>query len=223
MKRAPLKGIRAIVADDASLLREGVVLLIQEAGVEVVGQAGDGEDLLRKTRAHKPDIVLTDVRMPPTHTNEGLVAAIKIREEMPDVGVLVVSQDVDDSYATELLANNAAGFGYLLKDRVINIEQFFDALERVANGGSALDPIIVSQLMGRYQRRHPLDVLTPREREVLGLMAEGRTNRAIAQRLVISDRAAEKHVTNIFSKLDLEQKPDDHRRVLAVLEYIRRV
>lgn len=215
------KDLRVVVADDSVLLREGVMLILEQAGVEVVGQAGDAEDLLRKVRAHKPDVALVDVRMPPTHTSEGLRAAKVIRAEMPEVGVLVLSQFVEDSYASELLSDDATGFGYLLKDRVVDVDRFIDALLRVANGGSALDPEIVSRLMGRFREGMPLDVLTTRERTVLALMAEGRTNQAIADQLVISRRAAEKHVTNIFQKLNLPAKEDDHRRVLAVLEFMR--
>ena len=195
--------------------------LLEEAGMEVVGQAGDGEDLLRKVRAHKPDVAVTDVRMPPTHTDEGLRAAREIREELPAVGVLVLSQYLEESYALELLADNAAGLGYLLKDRVSDVDAFLDAVRRVAEGGSALDPEVVSQLLGRKRRDDPLDELTPREREVLALMAEGRSNHAIAEQLVVTDRAVEKHVTSIFGKLDLNATPDDHRRVLAVLKYLK--
>jgi DNA-binding NarL/FixJ family response regulator len=213
--------LRVVVAEDSVLLREGVVRLLEEAGMEVVGQAGDGEDLLRKVRAHKPDVAVTDVRMPPTHTDEGLRAAREIREELPEVGVLVLSQYLEESYALELLADNAAGLGYLLKDRVSDVDAFLDAVRRVAEGGSALDPEVVSQLLGRKRRDDPLDELTPREREVLALMAEGRSNHAIAEQLVVTDRAVEKHVTSIFGKLDLNATPDDHRRVLAVLKYLK--
>jgi DNA-binding NarL/FixJ family response regulator len=202
------------------LLREGVVRLLEEAGMEVVGQAGDAEDLLRKVRAHKPDVAVTDVRMPPTHTDEGLRAAREIRSELPDVGVLVLSQYVEESYAMELLADNAEGVGYLLKDRVSDIDAFVDAVRRVADGGSALDPQVVSQLLGRKRADDPLQELTPREREVLGLMAEGRSNSAIAGELVVTERAVEKHVTSIFGKLELPATGQDHRRVLAVLAYL---
>jgi DNA-binding NarL/FixJ family response regulator len=212
--------VRVVVAEDSVLLREGIVRILEDAGIEVVGQAGDAEDLLRKVRAHKPDVAITDIRMPPSHTDEGLRAAREIRDELPDVGVLVLSQYVEHGYALDLLADNAAGVGYLLKDRVGDVEAFLDAVRRVAAGGSALDPEVVSHLLGRKRRDDPLDELTPREREVLGLMAEGRSNHAIAEALVVTDRAVEKHVTSIFSKLDLANTPEDHRRVLAVLAYL---
>jgi DNA-binding NarL/FixJ family response regulator len=212
--------VRVVVADDSTLLREGVVRLLGEAGLEVVGQAADGEDLMRKVRAHKPDVAVVDVRMPPTHTDEGLVAAREIRTELPEVGVLVLSQYVEVAYARELLAESAEGLGYLLKDRVTDVEALADAVRRVGEGGSALDPEVVSQMLGRARRDDPLDELTPREREVLGLMAEGRSNAAIASEMVVTERAVEKHVTGIFSKLDLPTSSDDHRRVLAVLRYL---
>jgi DNA-binding NarL/FixJ family response regulator len=213
--------VRVVLAEDSVLLREGIARILEEAGIEVVGQAGDGEDLLRKVRAHKPDVAITDIRMPPDHTDEGLRAAHEIRREMPEVGVLVLSQYVEEGYALDLLADNAAGLGYLLKDRVGDVDAFLDAVRRVSEGGSALDPEVVSQLMGRKRRDDPLDELTAREREVLGLMAEGRSNNAIAEALVVTERAVEKHVTNIFSKLNLVNTPEDHRRVLAVLAYLR--
>ena len=213
--------MRVVLAEDSVLLREGIARILEEAGMEVVGQAGDAEDLLRKVRAHKPDVAITDIRMPPSHTDEGLRAAHEIRGELPDVGVLVLSQYVEEGYAVDLLADNAAGLGYLLKDRVGDVDAFLDAVRRVSEGGSALDPEVVSQLLGRKRRDDPLDELTPREREVLGLMAEGRSNQAIAEALVVTGRAVEKHVTSIFSKLDLANTPEDHRRVLAVLAYLR--
>lgn len=212
--------MRLVVADDSVLLREGLVRLLEEAGFEVVGQAGDAEELLRKVRAHKPDAAIVDVRMPPTHTDEGIRAAQAIRAELPDVGVLVLSQYVEEAYARELLADDAAGIGYLLKDRVADVDALTDAVKRVAAGGSALDPEVVSGMLGRQRKDSPLDALTPREREVLGLMAEGRSNSAIAGQLVVTDRAVEKHVTSIFSKLDLAAAPEDHRRVLAVLAFL---
>jgi len=212
--------VRVVVADDSTLLREGVVRLLEEAGLEVVGQAADGEELLRKVRAHKPDVAVVDVRMPPTHTDEGLRAAREIRAELPDVSVLVLSQYVEVAYARELLAESAEGLGYLLKDRVTDVDAFADAVRRVAKGGSALDPEVVSQMLGRARRDDPLAELTPREREVLALMAEGRTNAAIAEALVVTDRAVEKHVTGIFAKLDLPAGGEDHRRVLAVLRFL---
>jgi DNA-binding NarL/FixJ family response regulator len=213
--------VRVVLAEDSILLREGIARILEEAGIEVVGQAGDAEDLLRKVRARKPDVAITDIRMPPTHTDEGLRAAHEIRGELPEIGVLVLSQYVEEGYALDLLADNAAGLGYLLKDRVGDVDAFLDAVRRVSEGGSALDPEVVSQLMGRKRRDDPLDELTPREREVLGLMAEGRSNHAIAEALVVTERAVEKHVTSIFSKLDLVNAPEDHRRVLAVLAYLR--
>ena len=213
--------MRVVVAEDSVLLREGIVRILEDAGIEVAGQAGDADDLLRKVRAHKPDVAITDIRMPPSHTDEGLRAAHEIRSDLPDVGVLVLSQYVEQGYARDLLADNAAGVGYLLKDRVADVDGFLDAVRRVADGGSALDPEVVSQLLGRKRRDDPLDELTPREREVLGLMAEGRSNHAIAEALVVTERAVEKHVTSIFAKLDLANTPEDHRRVLAVLAYLR--
>ena len=212
--------MRLVVADDSVLLREGLVRLLEDAGFEVVGQAGDAEDLLRKVMAHKPDAAIVDVRMPPTHTDEGIRAAQRIRAELPGTGVLVLSQYVEEAYARELLADNAAGIGYLLKDRVADIDTLTDAVRRVGAGGSALDPDVVSGMLGRSRNDDPLDALTPREREVLGLMAEGRSNSAIASELVVTDRAVEKHVTSIFSKLDLGAAPEDHRRVLAVLAFL---
>jgi DNA-binding NarL/FixJ family response regulator len=213
--------MRVVVAEDAVLLREGVVRLLTEAGMEVVGQAGDAEDLLRKVRAHKPDVAVVDIRMPPTGTDEGIRAAKQIRAERPQTGVLVLSSYLEPQYALELLEDGAEGLGYLLKDRVSNVDEFVSAVQRVAAGGSALDPEIVAQLVGRRRRTDPLGELTPREREVLGLMAEGRSNAAIAQRLVVTERAVEKHVTSIFAKLRLAPASEDHRRVLAVLTFLR--
>jgi DNA-binding NarL/FixJ family response regulator len=212
--------VRVIVADDSMLVREGVVRLLEEAGFQVVGQAGDGETLMRKARAHKPDVAIIDIRMPPTHTDEGLQAALAIREELPDTGVLVLSEYIEEEYAVELLGDDAAGVGYLLKDRVSDLQRFADAVRRVAEGGSVLDPEVVSQMLGRRRVTDPLAELTPRERKVLGLMAEGRSNRAIAETLVISERAVEKHVTSIFAKLNLTPAAEDHRRVLAVLAFL---
>ena len=213
--------MRVVIADDSVLLREGAVRLLDDAGFDVVGQAGDGEDLLRKVRAHKPDVAVVDIRMPPTHVDEGLQAAKVIRSELPDVGVLVLSQYVEERYAVELLADGAEGVGYLLKDRVSDVDEFAAAVRRVAEGGSALDPAVVSQLVGRRRRDDPLEELTPREREVLEAMAEGRSNQAIAEKMVITLRAVEKHVTSIFSKLRLPATAEDHRRVLAVLTYLQ--
>jgi DNA-binding NarL/FixJ family response regulator len=213
--------IRVVVADDSVLLREGLCRLLEESGFEVAGQAGDAEDLLRKVGAHKPDVAVVDVRMPPTHTDEGLRAAHRIRDEHPATAVLVLSQYVEEAYALDLLSQSTERTGYLLKDRVSDVDAFTDAVRRVANGGSALDPEVVALLLGRRRREDPLDALTAREREVLGLMAEGRSNNAIAEALVVTERAVEKHVTSIFSKLDLPPTVEDHRRVLAVLAFMR--
>jgi DNA-binding NarL/FixJ family response regulator len=213
--------IRVVIADDSVLLREGLARLLEEYGFEVAGQAGDAEDLMRKVGAHKPDVAVVDVRMPPTHTDEGLRAAHKIRNEFPDTGVLVLSQYVEEAYALELLSQSTESTGYLLKDRVADVDSFTDAVRRVASGGSALDPEVVALLLGRRRREDPLQSITPREREVLGLMAEGRSNAAIAEALVVTERAVEKHVTSIFSKLDLAPTVEDHRRMLAVLAYLR--
>jgi DNA-binding NarL/FixJ family response regulator len=213
--------VRVVIADDSVLLREGAVRILQEAGIEVVGQAGDAEDLLRKVRAHRPDVAIVDIRMPPTNVDEGLVAAETLRAELPEIGVLVLSQYVEESYAQRLMAGGAAGVGYQLKDRVSDIDRFVDGVHRVAEGGSVLDPEVVSQMLGRRRPDGPLQSLTPREREVLELMAEGQTNRAIAQRLTVTERAVERHVTAIFEKLGLSAADGGHRRVLAVLAYLR--
>ena len=213
--------LRVVLAEDSVLLREGIARLLTDAGFEVVGQTATADDLLLKVRSYAPDIVITDIRMPPTQTDEGLRAAQEIRADHPDVGVLVLSQYVEPSYAMELLAESAEGVGYLLKDRVADVDEFVAAVRRVAEGGSALDPALVTQLVGRRRRQDPLDELTPREREVLGLMAEGRSNQGIAQRLVVTERAVEKHVTSIFNKLRLPPASEDHRRVLAVLAFLR--
>jgi DNA-binding NarL/FixJ family response regulator len=213
--------VRVVLADDSVLLREGVARLLEEAGFEVAGQAGDAEDLLRKVGAHKPDVVVVDVKMPPTHTDEGLRAAREIRARYPGMGVLVLSQYIEEGYAIDLLADGAEGVGYLLKDRISDIDRFREAVRRVAEGGSVLDPEVVSRMLGRRRREDPLADLTPREREVLHSMAEGRSNQAIADQLVVTERAVEKHVTSIFSKMGLAPAPEDHRRVLAVLTYLR--
>ncbi len=218
--RRGFRGVRVVLADDSVLLREGIARLLEDAGFEIVAQSGTADDLLRHVGMHKPDVALIDIRMPPTQTDEGLRAAQQIRERWPDTGVLVLSQYVEPAYAMELLGENAEGVGYLLKDRVSDVDEFAAAVRRVAEGGSALDPAVVSQLVGRRRRDDPLDELTPREREVLELMAEGRSNQAIAERLVITLRAVEKHVTSIFSKLRLSATAEDHRRVLAVLTYL---
>jgi len=219
--RRGFRGVRVVLADDSVLLREGIARLLEDAGFEIVAQSGTAEDLLRHVGMHKPDVALVDIRMPPTQTDEGLRAAQQIRERWPETGVLVLSQYVEPAYAMELLGENAEGVGYLLKDRVSDVDEFAAAVRRVAEGGSALDPAVVSQLVGRRRRDDPLEDLTPREREVLELMAEGRSNQAIAERLVITLRAVEKHVTSIFGKLRLPATSEDHRRVLAVLTYLR--
>jgi DNA-binding NarL/FixJ family response regulator/class 3 adenylate cyclase len=219
--RKGFRGVRVVLADDSVLLREGIARLLEDAGFEVVAQSGTAEDLLRHVGMHKPDVALVDIRMPPSQTDEGLRAAKEIRERWPETGVLVLSQYVEPAYAMELLGENAEGVGYLLKDRVSDVDEFAAAVRRVGEGGSALDPAVVSQLVGRRRRDDPLEELTPREREVLGLMAEGRSNQAIAERLVITLRAVEKHVTSIFSKLRLPASSEDHRRVLAVLTYLK--
>lgn len=206
-----------MIAEDSALLRSGLVRLLEDAGFDVVAQAEDAEGLLRRVRAHAPDVAITDIRMPPTHTDEGLRAALQIRAELPDVGVLVLSQYVSESYALQLLSASTEGVGYLLKDRVADVDVLADAIRRVGCGGSALDPEVVAHLLGRRRRDDPLDALTAREREVLGLMAEGRTNRGIAEALVVTEGAVEKHVTSIFSKLGLPASTTDHRRILAVL------
>ena len=215
--------MRVVVADDSVLLREGVVRVLEDDGFEVVGQAGDAEDLLRKVGAHAPDVAVVDIRMPPNNTDDGIQAAKKIRAEHPGTGVLVLSQYLEESYALDLVSDSAEGVGYLLKDRVAEIDRFTESVRRVGNGGSALDPEVVSHLLGRRRREDPLEVLTAREREVLGLMAEGRSNNAIAENLVVTERAVEKHVTSIFSKLDLPPTSQDHRRVLAVLTYVKAI
>jgi DNA-binding NarL/FixJ family response regulator/class 3 adenylate cyclase len=213
--------LKVVIADDAVLLREGIARLLTEGGLEVVGQSGNADDLLLKVRSYRPDVAVVDIRMPPTQTDEGLRAAQEIRSTYPDVGVLVLSQYVEPAYAMELLAESAEGVGYLLKDRVADVEEFTAAVRRVAQGGSALDPALVTQLVGRRREHDPLEDLTPREREVLEAMAEGRSNQAIGERLFITPRAVEKHITSIFGKLRLPQAPEDHRRVLAVLAFLR--
>jgi DNA-binding NarL/FixJ family response regulator len=213
--------VRVVIADDSVLLREGAVRILQEAGVEVVGQAGDGEDLLRKVRAHRPDVAIIDIRMPPDHLDEGLRAAETLRAELPEIAVLVLSQYVEESYVERLLAAGTEGVGYLLKDREADIDRFVDGVRRVAEGGSVLDPEVVSQMLGRRRGRGPLDTLTPRERDVLATMAEGQTNRAIAGAMAVTERAVERHVTAIFEKLGLSAADGGHRRVLAVLAYLR--
>jgi DNA-binding NarL/FixJ family response regulator len=213
--------VRVVVGEDSVLMREGIVRVLGDAGFEVVAQAGDAEELVRKVSAHKPDVAVVDIRMPPTETDDGLRAAIEIRRRMPGTGVIVLSQYLEESYALDLVADSAEGTGYLLKDRVGDVDGFADSVRRVAEGGSALDAEVVHQMLDRRRRDDGLRGLTERDREVLELMAEGRSNRAIARRLVVTERAVEKHVTNIFDKLGLMPAPDDHRRVLAVLAFLR--
>jgi DNA-binding NarL/FixJ family response regulator len=212
--------MRVVIAEDSALLREGLSRLLVEAGFDVVASVADGELAIRAVAEHQPDIVVLDVRMPPTFTDEGLRAALVIRGEWPGIGLMVFSQYVEERYAIELLAQQTRGTGYLLKDRVADVEEFVEALRQVGAGGTVLDPDVVAQLFARSRHTHPLAKLTGREREVLGLMAEGRSNAAIAAALVVGEGAVEKHVTNIFSKLDLLPADSDHRRVLAVLRYL---
>jgi DNA-binding NarL/FixJ family response regulator len=213
--------VRVVIADDSLLLREGVSRLLREAGIDVVGQAEDADELFLEVADKEPDVVIVDIRMPPTHTDEGLRAARQLRKLYPTLGVLVLSQYVRPSYAFELLADNASGMGYLLKDRVSEVHELADAVQRVGEGGSVLDPSVVSQLVGRRRPGNdPIDDLTERERGVLALMAEGRSNRAIAERLFITERTVEKHVKSIMMKLKISATQDDHRRVLAVLAYL---
>jgi len=213
--------LRVVVADDAVLLREGLVRLLTENGHQVVAAVGDGPSLVQAIETHRPDVSVVDVRMPPSHTDEGLRAAVEARRRVPRSPVLVLSQYVEVSYADDLLADRTGAVGYLLKDRVAAIAEFLDALHRVASGGTVLDPEVVAQLLVRRRRDDPLRQLTPREREVLALMAEGRSNTNIARTLVVSDGAVEKHVRNIFTKLMLPPDDEQHRRVMAVLTYLR--
>jgi len=210
-----------VIADDAVLLREGAARLLEEAGFEVVGQAGDAEDLMRKVRAHKPDVAIIDVRMPPDNSDDGLRAALSIRQELPDVGILLLSQYVEERYATELLEHGADGVGYLLKERVADVAQFVEAVHQVAARRSVLDPEVVAHMIGGRRRRRSLDALDDREREVLARMAEGASNRAIAERMFLSERAVERSITAIFDRLGLRASRQAHRRVLAVLAYLR--
>jgi DNA-binding NarL/FixJ family response regulator len=214
--------IRVVVGEDQPLVREGIVSVLEEAGLEVVGVAGDAEDLVRKAGAHHPDVVIADIQMPPDLTDDGLRAAQQIRSRQPDVGIVVLSQFLEDRYALDLIGERAQGVGYLLKHRVGDLSLFIDSVRRVAHGGSALDPEVVQRMVGRRRKGGPLDELTPRDLEVLGLMAEGRSNQGIADALVVTVAAVERHVTSIFGKLGLQQSPEDHRRVLAVLQYLRR-
>jgi DNA-binding NarL/FixJ family response regulator len=212
---------RVVVGEDQPILREGIVHILQDCGFEVVATAGDAQELVRKVRTYRPDVVVTDIQMPPDHTDDGVRAALEIRAEQPDVGVLILSQFLEDRYAFDLVADGAQGVGYLLKEKVGDLRMFTDAVRRVASGGSALDPDVVARLVGRPRRHSPLDQLTKREREVLSLIAEGRSNAGVAEELVITIAAVERHVTSIFDKLGLRQSPEQHRRVVAVLTYLR--
>jgi DNA-binding NarL/FixJ family response regulator len=216
----PEEKLRVIIADDHALLRQGMATMLEEHGFDVVAQTGDADDLLRKVGAHRPDCAVIDIRMPPTNTDDGLRAAAAIRRSQPDVGVLVLSQYVEATYALELIGDDARGVGYLLKDRIADFDEFAGALRRVAAGGSVLDPEVVRWMLGRQRETSALSELTAREREVLGLIAEGCSNQGVARRIVVSERAVEKHVTAILSKLDLPAEPEAHRRVLAVLAYL---
>jgi DNA-binding NarL/FixJ family response regulator len=214
------RGLRVVIAEDSVLLREGLIRLIEDSGAVVVAAVGDGDSLVSAVVEHRPDVSVVDVRMPPTQRDEGLRAAIEARRRVPGSPVLVLSQYVERQYASELLADGAGGVGYLLKDRVADVREFVESLRRVAGGGTALDPEVVAQLMVRRRRDDRVGSLTPREREVLAAMAEGRTNVGVATALGISEGAAEKHISNIFGKLDLPDSENDHRRVLAVLAYL---
>jgi DNA-binding NarL/FixJ family response regulator len=213
--------VRIVVGEDDVLLREGIVRLLAEAGFEVAAQAGDAEDFLRKALAHRPDVTVVDIQMPPGHGDDGLRAALELRRQRPETGVLVLSQYYDEQYALDLIGDSAEGVGYLLKERVGDVAAFTDAISRVAAGGSALDPEVVGRMLGRRRAGGPLDNLSPRERDVLGAMAEGKSNQGISQALFVTEAAVEKHVTGIFHKLGLGPTPTEHRRVLAVLTYLR--
>jgi DNA-binding NarL/FixJ family response regulator len=212
--------VRIVIAEDSVLLRAGLTRLLLDAGDEVVATVGDADALLDVVERHQPQLAVVDVRMPPTHTDDGLRAALQIRRRWPAVGILVLSQYVEERYATDLLTDGTDGLGYLLKDRIADVAEFMAAVHRVGEGGTALDAEVVAQLLARTRRRDPIERLSPREREVLGLMAEGRSNGAIAREMVVSDGAVEKHVSNIFTKLDLTPTDKDHRRVLAVLRWL---
>jgi DNA-binding NarL/FixJ family response regulator len=216
-----IEPLRVVIGEDDVLLREGIARLLTEAGFEVVAQAGDANDLLRKVLAHRPAVVIADVNMPPGHEDDGLLAAIEVRRQRPETGVLVLSQYYEERYAVDLIGERADGVGYLLKERVGDVESFIDAVTRVAGGGSALDPEVVGRMLGRRHRNSPLDQLSARERDVLGVMAEGKSNHGIAQTLLVSQAAVEKHITSIFHKLQLDPAQTEHRRVLAVLAYLR--
>jgi len=213
--------VRVVIADDSVLLREGLARVLTDGGFEVVAQAANADELRQAVRRYKPDIAIVDVRMPPTHTDEGARAAIEIREEQPDVAVLVLSQVIEAAHALRLFSDRPEGFGYLLKDRVLEIDDFLEAVRRVGKGGTAIDPEVIGQLMGRRREDDPLEELTPREREVLELMAQGLSNRGICEKLFISPKTVETHVNSIFGKLGLMPAQDEHRRVLAVLAFLR--
>lgn len=213
--------MRVILAEDSMLTREGIARLLRDAGIDVLAEVADGDALLREVALTRPDVAITDIRMPPTHTDEGLVAAGRIRQEHPDTGVLVLSQYIEPSYALRLLAEHPEKVGYLLKERVFDVAVLVDALRRITDGETVIDATIVSRLLGRQRRHDPLSGLTDREREVLGLLAEGLSNRAIATRLSVTDRTVEAHITAVFAKLGLAEDPAAHRRVLAVLTYLR--
>jgi DNA-binding NarL/FixJ family response regulator len=212
---------RVLVGEDQPIVREGIVHVLEDSGFEVVGTAADARDLVRKAQLDRPDVVVTDIQMPPDHADDGLRAALEIRAAQPGVGVLVLSQFLEDRYALDLVADGAQGVGYLLKEKVGDLRVFTDAVRRVADGGSALDPDVVARLVGRRRRSSPLDSLTKRESEVLALIAEGLSNAGVAQELVVTVAAVERHITSIFDKLGLHQSPDQHRRVLAVLNYLQ--
>ena len=213
--------MRVLIAEDLALLRDGLTRLLRDNGFDVVDAVGDGDALVHAARAEKPDIAIVDIRLPPTFRDEGLRAAIELRETVPEMAILVVSQYVEHAYATELLAAGGGGVGYLLKDRIMDVDEFVDAVRRVGEGGTALDPEVVAQLFSQRRASGPLERLTPREREVLGLMAEGRSNAGIASSLFLSLGAVEKNIASIFTKLRLQQTGEDHRRVLAVLAYLQ--
>ena len=213
--------VRVVIGEDDLLLREGLARILAEAGFDVVAQAGDADDLLRKALAHRPDVAIVDVQMPPGHGDDWLRAAVELRSQRPETGVLILSQFYEERYAVDLIGDSAEGVGYLLKERVGQIRAFTDAVERVASGGSALDPEVVARMLGRRRPPGPLDSLSPRERDVLASMAEGKSNRGIAEELFVTEAAVEKHVTSIFRKLDLGQAPTEHRRVRAVLAQLR--
>jgi DNA-binding NarL/FixJ family response regulator len=215
------KPVRVVIGEDDVLMREGIVRLLVEAGFDVVSQAGDAEAFLRKALAHKPDVAVVDIQMPPGRTDDGLRAALELRRLLPETGVLVLSQYYEEDYALDLIGDSAEGVGYLLKERVGDVDAFRDAVARVASGGSALDPEVVARMLGRRRREGPLDELSPRERDVLAHLAEGKSNQGIAESLVVTTAAVEKHITSIFQKLGLDASPTEHRRVMAALTYLR--